>query len=32
MIPVRDLAAGVYFVQYVAGGVVVATEEAVIAR
>ena len=32
MVPVRDLAAGVYFVQYVAGGVVVATEEAVIAR
>ena len=32
MIPVRDLAAGVYFVQYVEGGVVVAVEEAVIAR
>ena len=32
MIPVRDLAAGVYFVQYVEGGVVVATEEAVIAQ
>ena len=32
MIPVGDLAAGVYWVQYVEGGVVVATEEAVVAH
>lgn len=31
MIPVRDIPAGVYFVQYVEEGMVVATEEAVIA-